>query len=138
MKIYLDSNFFIRFLESEDPILGDFFRKMIEDGVPLVTSELTLMEVLTGSLRDEDEAEIAAYEELLMEGGRPIDVLSIDRPTLPRAAATRVELGNKTPDAIHVATALEAGCDVFVSSDRKLKVPSDMRKVALDELGTLP
>ena len=137
MKVYLDTNFFIAFLESDAPSLAAFFARMIEDDVPLVTSELTLMEVLTGALRDADAGEVAAYEELLAEGGRPVDVRPIDRPTLRRAAAIRIALGNRTPDAIHVATAVAAGCDLFVSSDRRLKVPDDMRKVALEDLGTL-
>jgi predicted nucleic acid-binding protein len=31
-------------------------------------------------------------------------------------------------DAIHVATALAASCDVFLTNDRRLKVPPDLSR----------
>ncbi len=39
------------------------------------------------------------------------------------AARYRSVLGIKLPDAIHVATALAAHCDVLLSNDQKLRVP---------------
>ncbi len=137
MRIYLDANFFIRLIEGDTSETAEFFARAVENDHALITSELTLLETLTGSIRDRDDREIAAYEDILTPGGSPLDVRPIDRGVLRRAAAVRVDLHDKTPDAIHVATAMEAGCDVFVSSDRKLRVPTGMRKVSLEELGGL-
>lgn len=137
MKIYLDTNFFIGFIEDENEILKKFYKDAAIREEELFTSELTLLETLTGAIRDDDEGEIAAYEGWLGEVNQMLKVLPISREVLRKAAAVRVTLGNKTPDAIHVATAELADCEVFVSSDRKLRVPQDMRKVGLEDLGTL-
>ena len=39
--------------------------------------------------------------------------------SLIEGARQRATLGVLTPDAIHVATALSVGCEVFLSNDRK-------------------
>ena len=37
-----------------------------------------------------------------------------------QAAALRARHGLRTPDAIHCATAIHAGCDAFLTNDAKL------------------
>jgi predicted nucleic acid-binding protein len=37
-----------------------------------------------------------------------------------RAAEIRAQHGFKTPDAIHLAAAIESGCDRFLTNDRRL------------------
>lgn len=137
MKIYLDTNFFIGFIEDENEVLERFYRGAAIGEAELFTSELTLLETLTGAIRDGDMDEMTAYEDWLSEANEMLRVVPISREVLRKAAEVRVTLGNKTPDAIHVATAELADCEVFVSSDRKLRVPQDMRKVGLEDLGTL-
>lgn len=137
MKIYLDTNFFIGFIEDENEVLERFYGDAAIGEAELFTSELTLLETLTGAIRDGDMEEMTAYEDWLSEANEMLRVVPISREVLRKAAEVRVTLGNKTPDAIHVATAALADCEVFVSSDRRLRVPQDMRKVGLEDLGTL-
>jgi predicted nucleic acid-binding protein len=138
MKIYLDTNFFIEFIESDNEILRVFYQAAgLQYDVELITSELTLLETLTGAIRDADQNEIAAYETWLNETNEILRVVPISREVLRKAADVRVTTGNKTPDAIHVATAVLSECDALVSSDRGLRVPAGMRKVSLDQLGNL-
>lgn len=137
MKVYLDANFFILLVEGPPSRLRDFLMSCLGRDVVLVTSELTLLETLAGARKSGDDRLAALYEAILTPGDDMIVVRPIDRSVLRRAAIGRSEPGNKTPDAIHVATAMDAGCDVFVSSDRKLRVPADMRKIPLEDLGDL-
>ena len=137
MRAHLDANFFIRFVEARDDAVVTFFSRAVDQGVGLVTSEITLLEVLTGALKDGNLVGAAAFEQLLAPEGRLVDTRPIDRAVLRRAAEGRVSLGNKAPDAIHVATAELAGCDVMVTSDAKMRLPPSLRRCALVDLGTL-
>ncbi len=134
MKIYLDANFFIPFVEGSSLNLHRFFMSAVSDGVEFVTSELTLLETLAGAEKTGNPRLPMLYEAILSPNDDLLDVHPIDRSILRRAARGRTAPGNKTPDAIHVATAIETGCEVFVSSDHKLRVPDGMRKVTLEEL----
>lgn len=138
MKIYLDTNFFIEFIESDNDLLKEFYRLAgARDEIELFTSELALLETLTGAIRDANQVEIDAYEMWLNEANEILNVVPIDRGVLRKAAEVRVTTRNKTPDAIHVATALLSDCDALVSSDRRLKVPAGMQKYSLDQVGNL-
>jgi predicted nucleic acid-binding protein len=53
-------------------------------------------------------------------------VLSVERTILIEAARLQARLVLRLPDAIHVATAVAAGCDVVLSNDRRLRVPAGM------------
>lgn len=39
----------------------------------------------------------------------------------------------KTPDAIHVASAIEGNVDVFITNDAGIKTPNELKKLLLSE-----
>lgn len=41
---------------------------------------------------------------------------------------------NKLPNSIHLATALQCGCDIFVGNDKKLKVTEAIEKIIVGDL----
>jgi hypothetical protein len=41
------------------------------------------------------------------------------------------------PDALQIATALAAGCEIFVTNDRALRRATELRVVTLDDLAPL-
>ena len=51
-----------------------------------------------------------------------------------RAAELRAKYGLKTPDALHVATALETGSQAFLTNDLALKRVTEIQVLVLDEL----
>lgn len=83
--------------------------------IVLVSSELTLLESLAGPIKRGDRALADDYEKLLT--GTDMRLLPITLPVLKLAAWQRGDAGLRTPDAIHAATALLAGCDEFVTND---------------------
>ena len=133
---YLDTNAIIRFVESEDEGLLFLFEKAASGQLRLITSELTLAEVLVSPLKEGDAKPAEIYEEFLTDG-TSLEVRPVDRATLRKSAQIRATLGNKGPDAIHIATALLADCSILVSSDQRLRLPSGLAQVGLDHIRDL-
>lgn len=130
-SVYLDSNCLILMIESG--ISFDRPLQMAASGIwRLVASELILAEVLVRPIRDRDARLKALYEGFLSESDL-IDLMPVTREILRATTAVRATLGNKTPDAVHVATATAAGCDLFISSDRKLRLPPGMTRIGVED-----
>ncbi|HEY3265647.1 MAG TPA: PIN domain-containing protein [Armatimonadota bacterium] len=86
--------------------------------VEAVSSELTLLEAMVGPEKS-GSLEMAAAYETFFEGG--VRLIPISKAILRMAARLRANLGLKTPDAIHAATALSASCALFVTNDRQFR-----------------
>jgi predicted nucleic acid-binding protein len=82
----------------------------------VMTSELTLLEVLVKPLRAGDAALVTLYRNVLL-GTAGLTCLPVSLAALESAAGLRAQYNLKTPDAIHAATALQAGCAMFVTND---------------------
>jgi predicted nucleic acid-binding protein len=132
--VYLDTNIFIYAVEGYAPEEA-FLRELLaalEDGrFTAVTSELSLAEVLVKPFEFGREDVAVAYTEFLEPSDR-LAVLPVDRAILVEAARQRAALGARMPDAIHVATALAAGCELFLTNDRRLKLPAGLVKELLE------
>jgi predicted nucleic acid-binding protein len=89
-----------------------------------------LAELLVLPLRQNNAAAVAAVRELLIDDGA-ITLLPHDRATFERAAALRAQHGLKMPDALQLATALQAGAACLVSNDRRFAGVDGMECVSL-------
>ncbi len=129
---YIDTNVLIALLSgSSEPSTHQFaFVQSIEMGkTRALTSELTLAECLVRPIALQDADAISAYTAFLRD--RPeFPVRAIDREILILAAQLRAVLKNGLADSIHVATAIQAGCAVFVTDDKGIRLPPDMAKCA--------
>jgi predicted nucleic acid-binding protein len=54
-------------------------------------------------------------------------VKPVSKEILVKSAQLRAELNNKLPDSIHLATAIEHDCDVFIGNDKSLKSNSEIQ-----------
>jgi predicted nucleic acid-binding protein len=99
----------------------------------VVTSGLTLLEVLVKPLRDGNAALANLYRQVLL-GTLGLDCLPVDRAVLESAAQLRAAHHLKTPDAIHAATALGHGCTLFVTNDADFRRVPGLPVVVLREL----
>ncbi|MGA2638613.1 type II toxin-antitoxin system VapC family toxin [Methylocella sp.] len=138
-RVYLDTNVFIRDFEgaeAEAKPLRELFDALRLDAKRAVTSELTLAEVLAPS-KNGPELHIKRrfYLALIASTGF-IDLLPINRSILIETADLRKVAKHRLPDAIHVVTAIRAGCGFFMSSDRDMKkLPKGMRLIPPDSTG---
>jgi predicted nucleic acid-binding protein len=103
------------FLPAVEPI----FREIEEGRTTAVISVMTVLEVLNGAMRREDDVLVRRYEDLFTESAGLV-VLDIDMDLARRAAELRARYDVRTADAIHLATALVAGATAFVTTDRRL------------------
>jgi predicted nucleic acid-binding protein len=135
-RIYADSNTLIYLVEGSPeflPFAEKLFRYAGEQGIALVTSEITIAECLHGAHKQGSEALAEEYREVF----RDMDVFNlvpVAREILERAAKIGAEQKLKLIDAVHVSSAIDAGCDVFVTNDRGIKSTPDLRVVQLSEL----
>jgi predicted nucleic acid-binding protein len=136
-RFYFDTNVIVSTVE-QSSIFGQphfhFIERLDAREIEAVTSELSLAECLVKPLRDRAGDLVAAYLRFL--DNRPsLPVLPIDRDVLLGAARIRATLETKLPDAIHIATAIRAECSIFLTNDKRLRVPAGLRVVLWENIG---
>jgi predicted nucleic acid-binding protein len=136
---YLDANAFIGALEGEEsfaaPIREVFIAGSRRPGA-LVTSELTLAEVLGPSKGQGRPPPLQRLYLDLMIWGRFIDLQPVSRELLLETVELRKYAPLKLPDAIHLATAMSTRCRFFVSRDRDFnRLPDWMEGISLHREG---
>ena len=134
--IYLDSDPITYALDSVVPYaqsVQDFLFFNFERNSVFVTSSITNTEYLVFPYRNLDFQKITEYERFKSILG--ITLISADDAITKRAAEIRAKYnGIKGMDSIHIATAIESGCDVFLTNDKQLKQVSELRALLVDEL----
>ncbi len=135
--VYLDANSMIYSVEKH-PVYWSFLQPLwlAAKGktIEIVSSDLTLMETLVGPLKSGDTALANTYEQLFQQAQTRL--LPITQPILREAARWRATTKLKTPDALHVATAQQAGCVLFVTNDGGFRGLASFPVVILDDLLT--
>ena len=100
--------------------------------IRIVSSELILLETLTGAFKRNDRQLVADYEKVLTAA--EIMLIPISSALLRQAARLRATINLKTPDAIHAATALANGCVQLITNDKDLKRVTMLDVVVLSEI----
>ena len=121
-SIGVDAMTFIYLIEEHPtflPIIAPLFRRADRGGERLVTSALTLLEVLVAPYRAGNRRLADRYEALLTRS-RGIELVALTHDQLRAAAQLRSAIKVKTPDALQLAAAIGAGCRAFVTNDRRL------------------
>ncbi len=134
--VALDTSIFIYLIEEAPewlPLVRSIFASATNGERVLVTSELTLLEVLVVPYRTGDLSLAERYEALLTRS-RGLTMVNIERNQLRAAAQLRARYKIKTPDALQVAAALTARCSTFLTNDRRLPPIGGLRIVQLSDL----
>ncbi len=122
MLVYLDTNIVIYLVERPadlGPAASARVAELRSGGHTLVVSHLVRMEARVGPLRRADHVALAHFDAFFE--GSEVEVLDLMGSTFDRAAETRARIGYTTPDALHLAAAVEAGCEVFLTNDARLQ-----------------
>ena len=102
------------------PAAGRLLKAAEEGRCRLVCSVVSLLEVLVVPKRKQETALCQRYREMF-ESFPNLSVLTLDASVAEIASDLRASYTVRTPDAIHLATALHAGAKAFVSEDGRLK-----------------
>lgn len=129
--VYVDANIFIFALESEPrfgPPSAAVLRAVDEGSCIAITSELTLAEVLVKPI-ELGRSELA--EQFMTVVSRSdLRLHPVSRAVLLLSADIRAKHGGRLADAIHVATAVEAGCQVIVTEDLRMRTPPGLTRLS--------
>ena len=119
-RIFWDTNIFVYLIEDRGERAeraAALRRWMIEREDELLTSTLTLGEILVKPLETEDEELMRRYEHAIRAGAT---VLPFDDGAARRFAEIRRDRSIRPPDAIQLACASAVGVDLFVTNDDRL------------------
>jgi predicted nucleic acid-binding protein len=127
MLIYCDSVILIYWLDQVGPFhvrARNRIAALQAAGDRAAISDLTRLECRVGALKRRDARILAVFDGFF---ARPdVQLLPLTAAVFDRAAQMRADLGFKTPDALHLAAAIEAGCDRFLTNDTRLSRCTDL------------
>jgi predicted nucleic acid-binding protein len=121
-RIFLDTNFFIYLIEGASPqsVRARYLvRAFSERRDEVLTSVMSLGEVLVAPMRNGDSALAQQYRRIFR--GKGITVLPFLEESAEIFARIRSRSSVKPPDAIQLAVAGTAGCDLFLTNDERLQ-----------------
>jgi len=121
-SVAVDTAIFIYFIEANPrflPEITPLFNEADQGRRELITSALTLLEVLVVPYRAGNRLLAERYEALLTRS-RGIRLIELSHDQLRAAAQLRAATGVKTPDALQLVAAIGGGCTTFLTSDRRL------------------
>lgn len=131
--VAVDTAVFIYFIEEHPrflPLIEPLFREVDRGHIEIVTSALTLLEVLVVPFRTGDHLLAGRYESVLTRS-RGVRMAEISLAHLRAAAQLRAATRVKTPDSLQLVAALASGSTAFLTNDRDLPTIPGIRILQL-------
>lgn len=119
--VFWDTNLFVYYLEGDPKFAGSVRELGLRMEVRqdrLVTSTLTVGEILVRPIREKDHETEQQYRALF--SGNDIQIATFDQTAAEYYARVRQHKGIAAPDAIQLACAAAAGVDLFITNDERL------------------
>lgn len=122
-RIALDTNVFIYALEDNKkfPLATEIFQKLSKKKTRAFTSILSILEAIVPLYQKDKKERIPDYVNFIRGQGL-ITVVQVDQAVALKAAELRALYKLKTPDSIHLATALISNASLFLTADRDFKL----------------
>lgn len=134
--VALDTAPLIYFIEENSaflPVVLPFFDALNRGQLRAVTSVLTIIEVLVQPLRKQNAQVAQHYREVLLNT-EAIRVVPVSVGVAEGAARVRAIHGLRVPDAIQVATAIEAGAAAILTNDAAWPSLPEVQVLVLKDL----
>lgn len=109
-----------------------FFEAMDRGDFLVVTSTVTLLEVLVHPLRSNNRELATEYRDILLNS--KLMTLDVSSAIAEQAARLRAAHNIRTPDAIQISAALNAGATHFFTNDIRLPEIPSIQILSLDAL----
>jgi predicted nucleic acid-binding protein len=132
----LDTAPLIYFIEQNPKYIStvrEFFSSLNRKEFRVITSTLTLTEVLVHPLRNGNVNLARQYQDILLNQDY-LTVFPVSSEIAKLAAELRATKNLRTPDAIQIATAILNGADFFLTNDMGLRNISNLTLLILDDI----
>jgi predicted nucleic acid-binding protein len=132
----LDTGPLIYYIEEHPDFLAKvrpFFEAAERNEFRIVTSFVTLIEVLVRPLREGRPDLAEEYRDILLHSPALI-AIPLDEGIAEEAAGLRARHNIRTPDALQVATAIRAGASWFLTNDAELANLPEIPVLVLKQL----
>ena len=119
-RVFWDTNLFVYLIEGQGPraeAVAALRHRMIERGDELLTSALTLGELLVKPVETGNDELRDRYVQAMEDG---VTVLAFGMQAALRFAEIRGDRSVRAPDAIQLACAAAGGTDLFITNDERL------------------
>jgi predicted nucleic acid-binding protein len=135
-RLGFDTAPIIYFVEAHpryDALVTEIFQRVSDGILTGVTSVITLSEVLVHPILQHKTRLQGEYHDLLLSSAN-LHTVEISAAGAELAAVLRARHRLRTPDALQLAAALDAGCEAFLCNDAGLRRVTELRVLVLDEL----
>ncbi len=132
----LDTMVFIYHFEENQtysPLTFSIFESLEKGNFNGITSVLTLLEILVKPKKEGNLLLTERYK-LLFETFPNLQVKELNENIADIASSLRANYNINTPDAIQIATSLEAKADIFITNDTSLKKVTEIKVLLLSEM----
>ena len=127
MRLYLDASPIIYSIEGVPEFrlaaLSWIERAEVAKGV-VITSRRSRLECRVKPLREGNTPLLERFDGFFSRGS--LEIVDVSSDVIERATELRAKHDFRAPDAVHLATALVVGADVFLTGDRTLKRCPDL------------
>ena len=136
-RVFWDTNLFIYLWEDFGKLSGQVLtlrNRMLTRGDELLTSAITLGEILVKPIQKQDAKAVAYYQKLIATTAA---VIPFEGKAALAYARLRADRSLRPPDAIQLACAATAGVDLFITNDIRLhskQIPGIQFIVPLDRV----
>jgi predicted nucleic acid-binding protein len=134
--IALDTAPIIYYIEAHPefgPKIRPILDAIIQGEINATISSLAHTELLTLPLKNQNESLIETYDQLL-RGTKKLHTQAVTTEIARAAAVLRATYGLRTPDAIHMATAILADAECFITNDQKLCRIQEIKVLTIEDL----
>ncbi len=133
--VYIDTNVLIYSVERVEPyrtLLAPMWERAQAGDFEIVGSESIVIEALVKPLRERNATLVRFL--LDMFDAEEVRLIPATRSHWEHGARIRADAGLKTAEALHAATALQAGCDLFVTNDADFRRIHGLAAAILSDL----
>lgn len=114
-------------------VIDPFFKALGNGELMVITSVITLLEVLVRPIRDGNLILAQRYREFLLNTNS-VTTHFLSQKIAEEAARIRATYKIRTPDSIQMATAISVGASFFLTNDTHLPTLPNLKTLVLDDL----
>ena len=122
-RVYIDTSIYIYLFENNPrfaAVSEQIFLDLVQQQTTIIASTLLITELLVAPIK-EKQLELARIYKYLDDHIPGLEFIPLTREISILSAELRAKYNLKTPDAIHLATALATNIQLFITADKKIK-----------------